>query len=126
MDYAFFPPPPLSMGRGRGKSTSPPAARSRSYRNPDDGEFLIAVAAIPVEMAVVGDDFERRKQFAGAHEGGVRKVHFRRVFFQQRGQRGFFLLHVQRKTVVANDFGDDFEVPDQMTCFGECRRHVSR
>jgi len=33
-------------------------ARSRSFRNPDDGQFLIAVAAIPVEMAVVGDDPE--------------------------------------------------------------------
>ena len=98
------------------------AARSPSFGNPDDGQFLIAVAPIPIEMAVVGDDFERWKKFAGAHEGRVRKVHFRRIFFQQRGQRGLFLLHVQCKTVVANDFGDDFEVPDQMTGFGECRR----
>ena len=113
MDCAPFPPPPSATDRSWGESTSSLAARSRSFRNPDDGQFLIAVAAIAIEMAVVGDDFERRKQFAGAHEGRVRKVHFR---------RGFFLLHVQRKTVVANDFGGDFDVPDQMTGFGECRR----
>jgi hypothetical protein len=37
---------------------------ANSIGNPDDGQFLVAFAAIPVEMAVVGDEFERWKQFA--------------------------------------------------------------
>ena len=94
-------------GRSPGDRAFPMGARSPSFRNADDGQFLIAVAANQLKwlssVMILNDG---KGSLARTRVASAKSISG--AYFFNGAANAFLLLHVQRKMVVANDFGGDF------------------